>query len=468
MATRPPKTINQWKGVNKLDRYSIGENYAMSTKNLTSDKYPALTVRPGQSILGSVIGTKVLGLGVWKDTELHAVFNDGTWRKWTGSAWSSPLATGLNTAAEWTFTNFKGALSDINLIGTNGVDQMRRYDGSIVTPITGAPAGANYVTQFADRVWCAVGNELKASAYRDATDWTTVSTPEEDTDSWYTTVETQDGETINGIKAGLTKMVITKPSSIHELYGYAPSDYSVRPVTYDTGTFNNKCMAVLNGVMYLMDATGIYKYTGGTLPSKVFSVRVQDYIDKINQAAKGNSCIGTDGNKLYISIPVSSSSAPDTILVYDPKYDTWFVWDNFSALHFAQISTNFYFGDNAGKVQRLTGTTDNGVPINWDYVLAPITSPSYAQLIRWLTAWVTASVAVGSTFNVHLSKMDSGDSGWTILKAVPASGVVESTPIYLSANTQAQNAKYLRPKFSGSGPMDLREFAREEEHNPLR
>lgn len=42
---RPPKVINEFKGVNKLDRYSIGEKYAMSTKNLTSDKYPAHTVR---------------------------------------------------------------------------------------------------------------------------------------------------------------------------------------------------------------------------------------------------------------------------------------------------------------------------------------------------------------------------------------------------------------------------------------
>lgn len=467
---RPPKVINVFKGVNKLDRFSIGENYAMSTKNLTSDKYPALTMRPGQSILAGAIGTKVLGLGTWKDTDLHAVFNDGTWRRWTGTTWAT-LASGLSTTAVWTFTNFKGAYADINLIGTNGVDVMRGYDGSAVYTIAGAPSGANYVTQFADRLWCAVGNELKASAYRDAADWTTVTVPEEDTDSWFTIVETPDGEQINGIKAGLTKMVITKPSSIHELYGYAPSDYSVRPITYDIGTFNNKCMVVLNGIMYMADSNGIYKYSGGTLPSKAFSTKVQDYIDRIDPTYQETSCLGTDGNKLYLSIPVAVS-APNTILEYDPIKDTWFEWDNFSALHFAQVGGSFFLGDNAGKVHHLLhsigGTTDNGTAISWDWVSRPITAPSAAQLIRWYTAWVTANVSVGSTFNVYLSKLDSGDADWTLIKTLSASGVLESTPIYLSAQTQAQNAKYIRVKFSGTGTMDLREFTREEEYNPLR
>lgn len=464
---RKPRIMNEFKGVNKLDRYSIGENYAMSTKNLTSDKYPSLTTRPGQSILGAAIGTKCLGIGTWKDAEILAAFNDGTIRKWTGTAWGAALKSGLSLTAVWTFANFKGGLAGINLFGTNGVDSMVRYDGATVTNVVG-PTGGNYITQFADRLWCATGNELHASAYRNGTDWTTVSTPELDTDSWYTIVETLDGETINGVKAGLTKIVIAKSSSIHELYGYAPSDYEVRPVTYEIGALNNQSMTVLNGTMYLIDSTGLYRYSGGTLPSKVFSERVQDYFDTINQTAKGSSCIGTDGKKIYISIPVSSSTAPDTVVVYDPIKNTFYVWDNFTALHFAQLGANFYFGDNVGKVHQITGTTDNGTAIAWEWVSPPITAASYAQLLRWFTAWITAYLPTGSTLNVYLSKLDTGDTDWTLIKALTTGTTVESTPIYLSSNTQAQQAKYIRVKFSGTGPMDLREFIREEEYSPLR
>lgn len=464
---RPPITIREFRGVNKLDRFSIGPTYAMSTKNLTSDKYPALTTRPGLSILGAAIGTKVLGLGVWKDTEIHAVFNDGTWRKWSGSAWSAALASGLSTTAEWTFTNFKGGLTGINLIGTNGVDTMRRYDGTTVTTIAGAPATANYVTQFADRCWCAVGNELHASAYRDATNWTIVSVPEVDTDSWYTIIETTDGESVNGIEAGMTKLVITKPSSNHELYGYAPSDYTVRPVTYDVGALNNKSMIVLNGVLYLLDSTGWYAYGGGTLPDRRFSLRVQSYIDNINQTAKGLSALGTDGNKIYASIPVTSSTSPDTVIVYDPKHDTFYVWENMTALCFAQMGANFYLGDNAGKVHQLTGTADNGSSIASEWVSAPFTAQSMAQLLRWLTAWITAYVITGSTLSVYISPTDSGDV-WTLVKTVTANGIVESTPMYMSAVANAANARYMRVKFSMTGPVDIYEFTREEEQNPLK
>lgn len=439
----------------------------MSTKNFTSDKYPGLTTRPGLSILGSATGTKVLGLGAWKDTELHAVFNDGTWRKWTGSAWST-LASGLSTTAEVTFTNFKGGLADINLFMSNGVDTLRRYDGATVSTVVGAPATINYVTMFADRLFGAVGNELKASAYRDGTDWTTVTVPEAPTDSWYTVVETTDGETINGVQAGLSKLTITKPSSIFHLYGYDPTDYEVRLKTADFGAFNNKCMTPLNGVLHMVDLNAISQYEGGVMPYKTFSERVQWYIDNINQTAKLTSCIGSDGLKLYVSIPVSSSTNPDTVLVYDPKHDTWFVWEGITALHFAKVGAKFYIGDAAGKVHQLTGTTDNGTAITGEWITSPITAPSMAQVIRWLTKWITAYVPTGSTFNVYISPLDSGDSDWTLVKTFDTNTAPTSTPIYLSAQSKAANAKYLRVKFVVTGPVDIYEWTREEEYNPLR
>lgn len=439
----------------------------MSTKNLTSDKFPGLTTRPGLSILGAAVGTKVLGMGAWKDTELHAVFNDGTWRKWTGSAWSAAIASGLSTTAECTFTNFKGGLAAINLFMSNGVDTLRRYDGATVSTVVGAPAGINYVTMFADRLFGSVLNELKVSAYRDGTDWTTVTVPPQDTDSFWTMVETNDGEQICGLKAGMTKLVIAKPSSIHELYGYAISDYTVRPVTFDIGALNNECMVVLNGVLFLLDSTGLYAYGGGTIPEKRFSVRIQDYIDNINQTAKNLSAIGTDGNKLYISIPVTSSTTPDTVIEFDPKEGTFYPWDSMNVLCFAQQGANFYMGDNNGKVNQLTGTTDNLTAISYEWISKPFVAPSMAQLVRWLRAWITAYVPTGSTLSISISPTDTGDT-WTLVKTITAGTVVESTPIYMDAVSQATNARYMRVKFAGTGPVDIYEFTREDEYEPLR
>lgn len=467
MATKPI-TINRFLGVDKRNQFSLSPEYAMSTSNLTSDKFPALTTRPGLSILGAAIGTKILGMGAWKDTELHAVFNDGTWRKWNGSAWSVALASGLSTTAECTFTNFKGGLAAINLFMSNGVDTLRRYDGAIVSTVAGAPAGINYVTMFADRLFGAVANELKASAYRVGTDWTTVTVPEDPTDSWYTFIETADGETINGIQAGLNLLTITKPSAIFHLYGYDPTDYQVRLKTPDYGAFNNKCMVPLNGKLYMIDPNAISNYEGGVLPDKRFSEPVQEYVDDINQTGKLTSCVGSDGLKLYVSIPVTSTTNPDTILVYDPKYGTWFVWEGITALHFIKVGSKFYIGDAAGKVHQVTGTTDNGTAIAGEWITPPITAPSMAQVIRWLTSWVTAYVPTGSVLSVYISPLDSGDTDWTLVKTFTVNTAPSSESIYLDAQAKATNAKYLRFKFTISGPVDIYEWTRIEEYEPIK
>lgn len=464
MATKPI-TINRFLGVDKRNRFSLSPEYAMSTKNLSSDKFPYLSTRLGQTMLSTQV-SKVLGIGVWKDSEVHVVFSDGSWRKNVAGVWTT-LATGLSTSARWTFTNFDGAYSDIFLIGTNGVDSMKKYNGTTVASIAGAPAGAKFVTQFSDRLWCIVGNELKASAFRDGDDWSTVSVPEQDTDSWYTIIETPDGESICGLKAGMTKLVIAKPSSIHELYGYAISDYTVRPVTFDIGALNNECMVVLNGVLFLLDSTGLYAYGGGTIPEKRFSVRMQDYIDNINQTAKSLSAIGTDGNKLYISIPVTSSTTPDTVIEFDPKEGTFYPWDSMNVLCFAQQGANFYMGDNNGKVNQLTGTTDNSVAISYEWISKPFVAPSMAQLVRWLRAWITAYVPTGGTLSIYISPTDTGDT-WTLVKSITAGTVVESTPLYMDSVPQATNARYMRVKFSGTGPVDIYEFTREDEYEPLK
>jgi hypothetical protein len=460
------KALREFKGVNKLDRFSIGENYAMSTKNLTSSNYPKFKVRLGYSQLGSTLAAKILGLSAWKDNVLHAISN-GNWYHYSGGAWVS-LASGLSASQSASFCNFKGNLVDISLIMANGVD-FKYYNGTTIANLPTAPTGGNYVEQFADRLFCAVNNDLKASAYRAPDDWATVTVPESPTDSWYTTIETNNGESICAIKGGLSKLTIGKPNSLHELYGYDPTDYEVRTITLTVGPINNNCLLPLNGMMYVLHGTGFYRYQGGLIPDKKFSKPIQDYIDNINATAKSTCCLGTDGIKIYISIPVDSTTNPDTIIEFDPELGTFYVWKDMKPLNFARMGVNWYQGNYDGKVFQMGGSTsDAGTAITWEWITPPFTAPTMAQLMRWLSLWITANVATGTTFNVYISPLDQGDTDWTLIKILPASGVVESTPIYLAAQTKAQNAKYLRIKFSGSGPADLYEYTIDVDFNPLK
>lgn len=463
---RPPIVQREFRGENRLDPYSIADVFATSTKNLTSSAFPGLTVKPGYTLLGAAIGTKVLGIGVWKDTEIHAVFNDGTWRKWTGAAWSAPLASGLSLTAEWSFCNFKGNLGDFNLIAANGVDPVKRYDGGTLQDLAGAPAGANYIDEHDNRLYCVVnGVEVHFSELSVPSNWTVIG--QNDSDPGTIIKEINTGKKIVGLKAGAGHVTVFFPTSSHELYGTSPSDFRFMEVAADIGAINNKSAVSLDGWLYFAGELDNYKYGGGSRPDKTFAQRMQWYMQHMNQAAKLTSCVGSDGRKLYTGIPIDSATAPDTIIEYDPQHDTFYTWKDISPLCFARMANTLYIGDAQGRVLKVGGTTHNGAAILWHWISKPFSSASMAQVIRWLRAWITTNVPAGSTMNIYLSKLPEGDSDWVLVKTIAADAVVESTPIYIPSNVAA-NTRFIRIKFEGTGPMNMMEFAREQTSMPIK
>lgn len=459
----PTHVMREFRGINKLDPFAIADEFATDMKNLISDKYPAFTTRPGYSLVGSAFANPITGLGSWKNSELHAVSN-GSWHRYTGGSWGTALATGLNATADWSFTNFKGNLTDINLIGANGTDAVKRYDGSTVQNLSGAPSNANYITTYSNRLFAAVGNTIHASELNVPTNWTT--TINADSDPFQLNVNTTDGETVCAMKPGIGHVTIFKPNSMHEIYGEDVGNVRLETIDLEVGAINNQSVVTLNGILFFIHRTGIYRYGGGTRPSREFSQPAQWYIDNMNATARGKCSAGTDGQKLYFSIPMDSSTTTDTILVYDPKFDAWSVWKDFTSLHMAQSSFNMYMGMNDGKVIELGGTTDNGTAITWERIFKPMGSMSMNKLIRWFKLWFLVDVPTGSTYNIYLSPSAVGDSDWTLVGAIESKTSYQSARIILTP-TQIGNANYVRMKLSGEGPSTTYEFDRDQREFPL-
>lgn len=405
----PPVINREWRGVNTFDPMSIADNFFMDMSNFTTDDYPAVSVRPGYSVLGGAVGTKVLGLGVWKDTELHAVFNDGTWRKWTGSTWST-LLSGLDTSAMWSFTSFQGGWDDINLIGANGVDGLHRYDGLAVQTFGDAPSDINYVTTYQNRVWGAFGAEIRACKLDDATSWN--SFPGTDEDSYGKTMESIRGENVNMLSGSLTKLTIGMPNSLHELYGGTPSEFTIHRITEDSGVMNNLSASTLAGSMRLIHPTGLYEWQGGTIPSKQFSEIVGGY----RSSFTGQTAAGSDGVKQYFAL-----SGKMLVLDGRPGVEAWSVWNGISPTCFASFKNELYIGDTNGRVLKFGGQDDAGTPISGYLVSKPFTSPSIAQRQRWLKMWTVWELATGSTLTVSLSKTVNGND-WTQVATFTGSG----------------------------------------------
>lgn len=457
----PTISIREFRGINKLDQFSIAESYAADMKNLTSDKYPAFTTRPGFSMLGTAFPAAVKGLGVWKNSELHTVAN-GSWQKYSGGAWSS-LASGLSTSAEWSFSNFDGSFADINLIGANGVDPIKTYDGTTVSNLTGAPAGGNYVINYMNRLFCAVGNLVQASELNIATNWTTIAG--NDTDPYTISVDTTDGETVNALKPGIGHVTIFKPNSMHELFGSDPSNVRIEPITFEVGAINNKSVVTLNSTMYIMHRTGIYRYSGGMRPTRDFSAPIQWYMDNMNASGRSSCSAGTDGQKLYFSIPMDSATV-DTVLVYDPAFDAWSVWKGFSALQMVQTASTFHMGMNDGRVIQLGGTTDAGTPIAWERISKPYSAAQMTRKIRWTRLWLVADVPAGSSLNVYVSPSSNGTNDWVGAGSIaPVTGVQSARIVFSPA--QLAQSNYLRVKFAGTGPVTVYEFDRDEIDFPI-
>lgn len=466
MRPRQPIVQREWRGVNKEDPFSLADGYYTEAENFISSGFPAVTTRPGFSVLGQ-FGTRVLGAGVWKDQELHFVFNDGTWRRLnTDGTWTT-LASGLSTSEEWSFTNFMGDLSDINLIGSNGVNGIRRYDGSSVQTLSNAPSNGNYITTYQNRLWCYVSsvNEIWASTLDKANEWDKFTG--DDNDSFRKPIESPSGEKVNGLFSELAKMTISFPNSTKKLLGGVASDFNDQSVSQTIGIVNNKSAVTIDGFMHFYSTKGFYQYGGGISPDKTFSNAVQYYADNAKASGRSLSVVGTDGKYIYFSLAMDGDT-PDTLLVYDQANHVWNVWKGFSALHIARMDDSLYIGDASGRAIKLGGTSDNGTPIVTKLVSKPFTAPSMAQKVRWLRFWVTLDLPTGSSIRVFLSKSEKGDSDWVQAgTTIQGSGTIARRPIYFPSGI-IPPTEQIRFKIEGSGPFKIHEIAWDPTYMPIR
>lgn len=457
---RDPIPIRQFDGVYfpEDEGFNLPDNVFTELINFSPDEYPAITTRPGYSVIGT-FGTRVLGLGAWKDQELHAIFNDGTWRKWNGSSWTQ-LASGLNTSADWSFCNFRGNLTEINLIGANGTDPVKRYDGTAVQNLSGAPSGANYITTHSNRLYCAVQNNIRFSALHKADDWTKVD------DAGEIPHNTPDGETINGLKAGHGKVTVFKPSSVAELFGKGPSTFTLETFASDVGATGHKAVAVHEDILPFVSRDGIYRYAGGLRPKKDFSVPVQQLMRNINPSHLSKCVAVSDGKYLYFGVPVGNATENNRIIQYDPQHGTWYTWTNIAVTQMIRIGSDLYFGDAFGRVLKIGGTTDHGTMITATAITKPFTTDSISRKQHWFKIWVVASVPAGSTLKIYVSGQASGES-WRLVNTFSTQSDIQYKEILVPVNSIAA-ANAVRLKLEATGPVTIHEITRQLRELPMR
>lgn len=452
-----PEVIRQFEGINTMDPFSIKDSHATSDLNITTSKYPAMTVRTPIKQVGESIsntGAPIYGLAVYKGNELHAIC-DGNWYAWSGENWIQK-ATAIGSTRKWSFINFQGSYTTGNLILANGESHVYRYDGSATTYITTAPANADYIATHDNRVYLAVKSTVYFSALRKAEDWTTVN------EAGQVVVETGDGGDITGLIAGSSRLTVFKKNSIYELYGTNPTNFQLKIVTDSVGSPTGNSAQVIDGVIYFLGSDGVYEYSGGSLPSSDFSIQAKGIIATINKASAEQSVSWQNGRKYYLAIPTGTNTQPDTILEYDIDFKVWNIWKFPVSISAKGVVINgvSYIGGTDGKVYMLDSTdlTDNGIKIPWEWVSKPFGVDSLAAKARWYKVWVVADIPAGSTFKVSICTSEKDMDNWIPVQTIASTVNVQAKEITIPS-TYLAKTNFIRIKLSGTGPATIHEIS---------
>lgn len=447
-----PSVIRQFAGISGQDAFSLPDEVMVKNKNISTKNMPAAKAREGFASLASITG-KTTGIGSYKEKELIAI-SGGVWRKWDTSVWTD-IKTGLDVDAKWSFTNFVGNFGGVRLLAANGKDSVKVYNGTTLTNLSGAPSGMNYIVGHENRLYGAVKNELHYSALRNPTDWNTVD------ESGQIVIENDGGEDISAMIAGTGKVVVFMPHSIHELYGTGPINYRLQLITEEVGCVSHHSAVMVSGVLYFLSHDGVYRYTGGAVPKKDFSLAIQPIIERVNTAAWSEVVAGTDSERYYISLPIDGATTPNITLEYDPMYDVWNIWDfGFVPTAYGRIDEKMYVGAT-DKVVQMGGSSDDGTPTPYMMETKPFSFGSLATHSRLYRLWLVADVPTGSTMNIYLSNDRSGDGSWELVKSITADDDVKSTPIYIPVDKSFHH-HWTRLKIEGVGPVTIHELSRQE------
>lgn len=406
--------------------------------------------------------TRFTGLGVLKDDTFLAITAGRARSVKPDGSVGEPLISGLPSSSVWSFTNFQGNFTNMNIVAADG-NTTFAFDGNVVTLLSTAPSGLKYVTSYANRVYGAVGDTLHYSALRKADDWQTAN------DAGSIRIETEEGDEITGLKPSNDFLMIFKRYSMFELRGTGPSSFRLIQVSDNIGCVSHNSIVAIGGALYWLGSDSIYRYSGGAAPESDFALAVKGYVDRITKGHEHRACAATDGRRYYVALPIDGSQDPNILLEYDPTFQVWTVWTPPSEVRALAVRRGtVYAALKNGNLVKFdqTAATDDGQPISWSWESPPLGSGTYITRKRWYDMWVVVDLSAGSTLNVYLSPKPEGNDSWTLIKTVSAQTDMQSLRIILPVNLIAF-ANWVRVRLEGTGPAKVHELAYRERILPL-
>jgi hypothetical protein len=439
------RAMNNFEGGLNVGRPSFELKGDMSTDEVgfSTDEFPALLTRKGRTTYGTSGAAVTRLLTNYAQTHLFRAVG-GKLQYHNGTDWTD-IAT--LTDADWDATNFNN-----KLLITNGTDNVKQWNGTTLSDLSASAPKGKYITNDTVRVWIAKDDVLYFSGFLAESDWTSAE------NSGSVQYYTPNGGSITGLKNFANHICIWKKDSFAEIFGTNYYNFRLIENSNDIGCVSFKTIQEVGDTLFWLGQNDVYAYKGGR-PIPV-GQRVRKYLNDINQTYIDKCFGGTDGLRYYLGLVTGANTEPDTLLIYDPRYDIWRVRSlNENFRYSAQFNNLWYIGDSAGQTWKMNdGTTDNGTAISWSVTSKPFDEGLPDTEKEYYEMHIQAYLPTGSTLTVSVSTDDRGTT-FTPVYTATTDDMAQNMNIIIPLDT-VPITEWFRYKLSGTGPVTIYKVTR--------
>ena len=157
----------------------------------------------------------------------------------------------------------------------------------------------------------------------------------------------------------------------------AVADWEIKLINNRTGCIAHQTAQQVGPDVLFLSRNGVISLStieagAQTDISSPISAPINDYIERINKTHIGKACAGYYRNRYMLSVPLDSSTTPDTTLVFNAEQRSWSgFWVGWEPRSFAVTAFSgkirMQFGDNCGKLYTWLDYVDENVATESEY-----------------------------------------------------------------------------------------------------
>lgn len=253
------------------------------------------------------------------------------------------IANVAPSASPHYFTRYGGPTAEL-LYAANGTDSVRQWNGAAFsTPAyTGTAPTGRFVAVApwdnrlvnARRGGAVAGNSPSTVFFSDAGVPTTFSANN------FVDVTPGDGEAIMGVVAWERYVFVFKETKFFRFYGTSTGAAGTPVFDYEgindgVGLVSSRALCAARDGVYFLGRDGVYRTTGSraelvspTLDPFFAGVQPDFMVSQpINLGALTACAMATHREQIYLAVPTGTSTTNNRVLVYDPRYHNWTMYD---------------------------------------------------------------------------------------------------------------------------------------------